>query len=342
MLLSDNCARLHLTLAPHRAPTPVTDFWEVLRSFENQSLWRYFHCDGDGRWIHRGLLMGSLVIVHDGSYMPEVEKGICSAGYMVYCKVTKQRAKGTVVEASSGADNYRGEVLGGLMVQLLLRAASQQRHSPYAPVAIKCDNMGVVKHGNAPSCALKEKQAQADVLRVLKLLIDDNPLTVEYEWVASHQDRHKRWAQLTLEEKINVIVDVLAKCALIAGIVERDFISSCFPFEHVRVKLGNRKVTGSPRKAIEDYWGERTARDFYHRKHIVNKHEFHLVWWEGCAQVMHAHPKMFRVYVTKNTSHFCGTNRQLSRIDPSVENVCPSCGCNDEPASHITRCQDEG
>ena len=57
---------------------------------------------------------------------------------------------------------------------------------------------------------------------------------------------------------------------------------------------------------------------------------------------MHAHPKMFRVYVTKNTSHFCGTNRHLSRIDPSVENVCPSCGCDDEPASHITRCEDEG
>ena len=193
-LLPNGCARLHSTLARYQAPEPVADFWEVLHSFENQSLWRYFHCDGDGKWIHWGLLMGYLVIAHDGSYMPEVSKEVCSAGFMIYCKVTKQQAKGSVVESSSSADNYRGEVLGCMMVQLLLRASLQQRHSEYAPVAIKCDNMGVVKHGNAPSRALKEKQAQADVLRVLKLLIMEYPGDVRYEWVASHQDKHRRWA----------------------------------------------------------------------------------------------------------------------------------------------------
>ena len=47
----------------------VMAFGEVLHSFGNQLLWKYFHCDGDGEWIHRGLMMGSLVILHDGSYM---------------------------------------------------------------------------------------------------------------------------------------------------------------------------------------------------------------------------------------------------------------------------------
>ena len=51
---------------------------------------------------------------------------------------------------------------------------------------------------------------------------------------------------------------------------------------------------------------------------------------------------MFQVFVTKQTSRFCGTNRQLSRYDPLVSNTCPSCGQNDEPSSHITRCPDPG
>ena len=51
--------------------------------------------------------------------------------------------------------------------------------------------------------------------------------------------------------------------------------------------------------------------------------------------------KMFGVFVTKQTSKFCGTNRQLSRIDPRVANVCPSCGANDESSKHITRCNDD-
>ena len=50
-------------------PHTPTAFWDVLHSFENQSLWKYFHCDGNGEWINRGLIIESLVIVNDGSYM---------------------------------------------------------------------------------------------------------------------------------------------------------------------------------------------------------------------------------------------------------------------------------
>ena len=57
---------------------------------------------------------------------------------------------------------------------------------------------------------------------------------------------------------------------------------------------------------------------------------------------MYDFPKMFCVFVTKQTSKFCGTNRQLSRIDSSIANICPSCGQLDESTKHITRCRDEG
>ena len=53
-------------------------------------------------------------------------------------------------------------------------------------------------------------------------------------------------------------------------------------------------------------------------------------------------PEMFRVWVTKQVSHFCGTNRQLSKWDPKIENKCPSCGCADESPGHVTRCKDKG
>eukprot|EP00984_Skeletonema_dohrnii_P025421 scaffold14581_cov86-Skeletonema_dohrnii-CCMP3373.AAC.2 len=51
---------------------------------------------------------------------------------------------------------------------------------------------------------------------------------------------------------------------------------------------------------------------------------------------------MFRVWVTKHVSHFCGTNRQLSRNDPTVSNTCPSCGCINEDTSHVVRCPSPG
>jgi hypothetical protein len=155
--LDDMTVTLHCSITVPPPITPVTDFWEVLHSFDNQYLWKNFTCDRDGKWIHQGLLLGSLVIVHDGSYMPEVAKYMCSAAFMILCTYSDKCAKGVVAERSMGADNYRGEILGGIMVKLVIRAASQRRHSPYTPVRIDCDNMGVVIHGNVPKRKLKEK-----------------------------------------------------------------------------------------------------------------------------------------------------------------------------------------
>ncbi len=79
-----------------------------------------FRCNGNGSWIHQELSLGSLFVIHDGLYMPEVTKDVCSADFMFFCTNSGNRAKGTVVEKSVSVDNYRGEILGGLMVQLVL------------------------------------------------------------------------------------------------------------------------------------------------------------------------------------------------------------------------------
>jgi len=83
--------------------------------------------------------------------MPNVSTEVCLAAFYIYCTNTKRKANGSVVECSSAAGNYRAEILGELVVQLVLRAASQLADLPYAPVQIDCDNVGVVKHGNTPS-----------------------------------------------------------------------------------------------------------------------------------------------------------------------------------------------
>ena len=95
--------------------------------------------------------MGSLVIVHDGLYMKYVGKDVCSAAFVIYNKVTKQRCKGSVVEKSKDADNYRPEILGGVVGQLVLRAASQHHTSPYREARAESDNFGIVNHGGHQS-----------------------------------------------------------------------------------------------------------------------------------------------------------------------------------------------
>ena len=93
---------------------------------------------------------------------------------MIFCSHTKCQAKGVVAEWSENADNYQAEILGGILIQLVLRAASQTPNSVYEPVDIDCDNQGVVTHGNTSTCVLKAKQQQADILHSFKKLVTEN------------------------------------------------------------------------------------------------------------------------------------------------------------------------
>ena len=114
------------------------------------------------------------------------------------------------------------------------------------------------------------------------------------------------------------------------------------PFNNIRLRVGTRRVSGSPTKAIYNFWGGRVARTFLHDKGIVHRRDFNLVYWDGVEAAMKSFPDMFRVWVTKHVSRFCGTNQQLSKFDRTVKNICQSCGKPNETTSHITRCSDPG
>ena len=46
------------------------------------------------------------------------------------------------------------------------------------------------------------------------------------------------------------------------------------------------------------HWAYKTAKKLYHDKEIIDKQEFHLVWWDGVEKVLLLFPKMFRVWLT--------------------------------------------
>ena len=136
--------------------------------------------------------MGSLCIVHDVSCMVDLDTEVCSAGLMIFCTISGQTLKCAVAERSSEAGNYRGEILGGIICQLILRAASRRMSSPYRAVAIHCNNMGVICHGNGPSQPLLDGQSQADALGTLKHLVLENPFSSYFTCGRALKTAHSR------------------------------------------------------------------------------------------------------------------------------------------------------
>ena len=55
----------------------------------------------------------------------------------------------------------------------------------------------------------------------------ENPFAMVYRWVGAHQDDIKNWEDPSLNERLNVIVNGLAKNVLVAGVVEQECYCSC-------------------------------------------------------------------------------------------------------------------
>ena len=175
-----------------------------------------------------------MVIAHDGSFMEHLDRSVCSAGLVIYCTRARRVATVTCAERTDPdtAGNYRGELLGGLLLCLLLTAASRLIDSPICPcIEVACDNMGVVSHGKNRTRPLKEAQKQADIIRCFRTLLAKCTIPVSYVHVYGHQDDKTGWNDLTLQQQLNVLADSHAKSALKKAVRTNTFVSSLFPSE---------------------------------------------------------------------------------------------------------------
>jgi hypothetical protein len=87
-MLGPTSAGMH-SKAPFPEPLkPPGTFHGRLAAFGNPSLWENPSVDGDGSWLRPGVIGGSLCIAHDGSYMAEESTNLCSAGLVIFCRVS--------------------------------------------------------------------------------------------------------------------------------------------------------------------------------------------------------------------------------------------------------------
>ena len=66
--------------------------------------------------------------------------------------------------------------------------------------------------------------------------------------------------------------------------------------------------------------------------------------WERLHETLEKKPDMYKVWLSKQHSNFCGTRLQVARYAniPNTDTRCPNCLALDERASHLCICPDEG
>ena len=344
---SDSLITLHsqsLLDCPTTVPTSRS-LHQILGRMSPCSFQNGLSLKGDGEWIFKAFERGSLLACHDGSFMPDKDGRRCSAAVVLLCQATGSIATVTYCETTSldVASNYRGELIGGVAISIILLALSRcTRSSSTKAFEVYCDNMGVVQHGNARHKPLPEKQPQADLIYQLRHNLDRLPIDVTYIHVYGHLDDQQQFQQLSLPQQLNVMADKIAKECLLANIAQDTKHGPSYPEEHIRIWIGGEKITSSIKDHLYKSWGHKVVKTLLLRRRKVDTAGFSHIAWDVVGRAMLKYPQMFTLWVTKHVSGFSGTNRQLSRIDSSHTNQCPCCGQSDESTLHITRCTNPG
>ena len=178
-------------------------------------------------------------MVSNGLYMRHRHAGACSGAFVLYCSKTRNKARCGWAELQVKSNNYRGELLGAVGFLLVIRAVLsdntsksllRQRDDNIRAKAYS-DCMGVISYGNDPEKNLPQDQVHVDLICLIRTLVRELSVSVDFIYVPGHQDDDIPRYLLTREQKLNADMDTLAKKTPRRAIRNSHYINSAFPCE---------------------------------------------------------------------------------------------------------------
>ncbi len=176
--------------APEDTPMlKPTKLEEVFDRWGGSWLWEELRWQGESSWLPISIWKGDCIVVADGSYMPDLRKGLCSTAFFFECKAGRGRLVGSFAEFLASADAYRGEFLGLMAIHLVLRGVAELHPNLGGTVSIYSDCAGALDNlANLPPQHLPSKCKHSDILKQILLHGSQLPFRKELIHIPAHQD----------------------------------------------------------------------------------------------------------------------------------------------------------
>lgn len=267
---------------------------------------------------------------------------ISSAGWTIFDPLTTSHIRGNFFEVTGpAASAYRGELLGLTALHLIACAFVELYGGTEHRNRIICDNEKTLWKSKVLRRRISPSTKHADLLRLLRNIKPLIKNTFTYVHMYGHADDNIPFKDLTLEQKLNVFCDHLAKAARWRSIDnEWDISHQSLPRERVALFLNKVKQTSDISKPMRFFLGRQVARDFYVKELKWTPEQFDEVDWDSLDRTLEKKKQMYSLWLAKQASKFCGTRLQVSRMTPGADNRCPNCLQPAERAIHLNLCPD--
>lgn len=324
-------------------------FWDTLRAGGGEWMWRSFQFDqpevSSVEWIVQAMENNTSLWVTDGSHYSQRGPDISAAAWIIMDTMTGRKMLCSFVEFSPDASSYRAETLGLYSIHAFIKALHNHFHMGQVSVEICCDNDAALKQAQGRKTRVSAGKKCADVFRGIRMMTNELKLiNWKYTWVKSHMDDILEWAELSLEQQLNVLCDESAKQAAeeaLSGTRRRKTHAEpqLLPHEHIAVYVDSYKQTTDPAESIRYARSKQLARKFLTTEVGWSTSQFDLVDWDNLHKCLKSKPAGFKTWLAKQHSNFCATRLQMKRWYGVEDSSCPSCGSPDERADHLCRCK---
>ena len=294
-------------------------------------------------WIVQAMINNTSLWVTDGSHYSRRGPDISAAAWIVMDTRTGRKMSCSFVEFSSDASSYRAEALGLYSIHAFIQALDIHFHMGQASVEICCDNEAALKEAQGQKKRVSAGRTSADVFRgIRKMTQEIKQINWKYTWVKAHMDDILEWAELSLEQQLNVKCDELAKMAAeeaISGTSRHPTDPQLLPHKHIAVYVDKYKQTTDPAESIRYSRSKQLAKQFLTTEIGWSSKQYELVDWDSLHKCLKSKPEGFKTWLAKQHSNFCATRLQMQRWYGAEDSSCPSCGSPDERAEHLCRCK---
>ena len=153
------------------------------------------------------------------------------------------------------------------------------------------------------------------------------------------------YGYLWVFQQLNVQCDLLAKAAVTRA---RNNIHSgkvqsnrMLPLESATIYVDETKLTSDPTKDLRYHIGKHQARIFHIQELGWDATTFDGTCWDSLHAALSQKSERFALWLTKQTSNFSASRKQVARCTGSDDDRCPSCVRHREDANHLCRCPNE-
>jgi hypothetical protein len=226
-------------------------------------------------------------------------------------------------------DPYRSELQGVHTMLLGLWAFCTFHGIMEGHVRLGCDNDNSVRHGKGDWLKVSLSTAHADIIRAIRVIKAQLPISVDFEHVYGHQDDLLSFQDLPRMAQLNVQMDHRAKRHLVQLYAEQSHGTlgpASIAFEGWQCWVNGIKITSDPGKAIwAAVFGSRL------RAHLVTKQwilstAFDDIDWAVMARATDLFPPLYPLlWVSKHVSGFFGIGSMMLNWGFWEHSKCPWC-----------------